>query len=179
MFKKNKELRMLTLMALGLSVVGIVFACVAMNVALDNKRAESVWAVNFTSLSEEKSGTASSVIPSVNSTSLSNFKVNLMRSGDSVTYKFRITNDGAVDARLKVMSDIIPTCTVMDMNSSTEACSKISYELTYTDGKAVSTGDIVSAGTSKEAMLTIKYNGDSLTSLEITDLDFILLFEQV
>lgn len=179
MFKKNKELRLMTLIALGLSVVGVVFACVAMNVALNIKKTESVWNVSFTDLVEETQGTGSSKsVPIITSTSISNFHVNLMRTDDTITYKFKIKNSGAVDAKIKVVSDIIPTCIVNSMNSTTDVCSEVSYKLTYSDGTLVKVGDVVSSGTSKEVKLTIEYFGDSITSLELTDLDFMLLFEQ-
>lgn len=179
MFKKNKEMRLMTLFALALSVVGIVFACLALNVALNAEKTASVWDVNFTNLVVDKEGTASFEAPVLNSTSMSDFKVGLMRNGDSVTYRFRIRNDGAVDARVKVMSDFVPTCVVNDTTLTADPCSEVAYSLTYANGDVVSIGDVVSSGTSKEVLLNIKYFGEAITDLEVYNLDFMLLFEQV
>lgn len=179
MFKKNKEIKMMALVALGLSVVGIMIAGIAMNVSLNAKKTESVWDINFTDLAVENKGTAEAIQPTMNATSMSNFKTTLMRTGDSTSYKFKIKNNGAVNARLKVMSEIKPTCMVADKDSSTEVCSDVSYNLTYNDGSAVSTGDVISAGTSKEVILKVEYLGANLTNVEVSNLDFILLFEQV
>lgn len=179
MFKKNKEIKMMALVALGLSVVGIMVAVIAMNVSLNAKRTESVWDINFTNLAIENKGTAKAIQPTINATSMSDFKTTLMRTGDRTTYRFKIKNNGAVNARLQVISQFNPTCVVVDRDSSTEACSDVSYNLVYNDGTAVSTGDIISAGTSKEVVLTVEYLGKNLTNVEISDLDFILLFEQV
>ena len=78
-----------------------------------------------------------------------------------------------------MLSDIVPTCTVTDINSSTDVCSKVNYLLTYNNGELVKIGDVVSAGTSKEILLSVEYFGDNVTAIEINNLDFMLLFEQV
>lgn len=181
MFKKNKEFRYMVWVSLVLAVVGVLFSCIAMNEVLKVKRIKlvDVWKVDFVDLMEEKIGTASSFRPTLNSTSISDFKVGLMRKGDKVIYKFKVRNSGTVDARIKVLSDIAPTCTVNDINSSTDVCSKVNYLLTYNNGELVKIGDVVSAGTSKEILLSVEYFGDNVTAIEINNLDFMLLFEQV
>lgn len=178
MFKKNKEIKFMVLLALALSVLGIVFALVAMNVALDAKKTESVWAINFTDLKEESTGSASGEGVVINSTTMTGKKVILKRSNDSVTYRFKIKNDGAVDAKLRVMEDIIPTCIVTSGDDSLDACGAVSYSFSYIDGTPVNLGDVVKAGTSKEVMLTVRYNGSKLATVEISNLDVWLLFEQ-
>lgn len=178
MFKKNKEIKLMVLLALLLSVLGIVFALVAMDVALDAKKTESVWAINFTDLKEESTGYASSEGVTINSTSIGGMKVTLKRSNDRVTYRFKIKNEGAVDAKLRVMEDIIPTCIVTSGDTSLDICGEVSYSFSYIDGTKVNLGDVVKAGTSKEVMLTVKYTGSKLTTVEISDLDVLLLFEQ-
>lgn len=179
MLKKNKELRKMTIVALGLSVIGVAFACVAMNVALSMKKTESVWDVNFVDLVVEKNGEATSEQPVINSTSMSDFHMTLKNKDDSVTYRFKLKNAGAVDARLKVISEMKPVCTVVDRNSASNVCNNVSYTLTYNDGKAVSTGDIIKSGFNKELTLKVEYVGNVSTEVEINNLDFILLFEQV
>lgn len=182
MLKRNKDLKTMTIIALALSVVGIAFACVAMNVALNIKKTESVWNVNFADLTIEKEGTVVTEQPIIDSTSMSNLKMTLKNKNDSVTYRFKVKNDGAVDAKLKVISEIKPTCVVTENNIAnttiTDACSKYVYALTYNDGSLVNTGDVLKAGFNKELVLKIQYLGDA-TGIEVKNLDFILLFEQV
>lgn len=179
MLKKNKELKMMTFFALGLSVVGIVFACIAMNVSLTTKAEKSVWNVKFADLNVFTNGTATAAGQAqLNSTSLSNTSIVLMRKNDSVSYKFRIRNSGTIDAEIKFLSKIRPTCVVTEMNSSTDACNSVDYTLTYSDGTAVNVGDIISSGTSKEVVLKVEYLGNAITEMEITDLDLALVAEQ-
>lgn len=181
MFKKNKELKTMAAISLVLSVVGIAFACVAMNVALTHQKTESIWDVSFVDLAVEKEGTATSEQPIVNLTSMSNVKAVLKNKNDSVTYRFKIRNNGAVDAKLNVLSEIKPTCIVTDKNitntTTMDACSKFVYTLTYDNGSTIKPGDILKAGFNKELILVVQYLGDN-TEIEVRDLDFMLLFEQ-
>ncbi len=179
MFKKNKDIKVMALFALGLSVIGVVFACVTMKVALATKTPEMVWDLKFSDLVVEKKGNASSSQPNVNVTSIDNIKVKLMREGDSVIYRFKIKNKGSVDAKLKVMSKMNPTCSVINKILTIDACRNVSYTLTYNDGTTLTNADVIKAGTSKEIIMKIEYLGKEFTEVEITDLDLMLLFEQV
>lgn len=177
MFKKNKELRWLTLGALLLSTFGLVVAYVAMSTALDIKEYNNVWSVNFTDVNVETTGGATATTPDVNVTSMNNFDVKLMNKGDSVTYNFKVKNSGGVDAILKVVSDIEAECLVLEGNEN--SCSNVSYELTYGDGKSVSTGDVITHDTYIEMMFKVTYNGEESVQIVMDDFDIILLYEQV
>lgn len=179
MLKKNKELRTMTIIALILSVVGIAFACVAMNIALDAKQNERALSVRFGDLEIEKKGTVTSEQPIIELTSLSNVKATLKNKDDSVTYRFKVINEGVKDARLKVLSKIKPKCVVLDQNASSDGCEKVEYFLTYNNGIEVKSGDVLKSGFNKELILNVKYSGNVSTLIEVSDLDFIFLFEQV
>lgn len=175
MFKKFKDMKVMVFCALCLSVLGIVCATVAMGVALNMKATEAVWDVRFGDLRVESNGTASSNIPSINVTGMSDFDVKLLRENDSVTYKFRVRNSGAVDAKVGMVSKIKPVC--VD-NGDYGNCGMVNYKLSYNDGTLINPGDVVKAGTSKELYLTVSYNGNNMASLNISDLDFMITFEQ-
>ena len=175
MFKKFKDMKVMVFCALCLSVLGIVCATVAMGVALDMKATEAVWDVRFGDLRVESNGSASSNVPNINVTGMSNFDINLLRENDSVTYKFRIRNNGAVDAKVGMVSKLKPVC--IDINNYGN-CGMVNYRLTYNDGSIINPGDVIKTGTSKEVYLTVNYSGSSMTSLKISDLDFMITFEQ-
>ena len=175
MFKKFKDMKVMVFCALCLSVLGIVCATVAMSVALNMKATEAVWDVRFGDLRVESTGSGSSNIPSINVTGMSDFNINLLRENDSVTYKFRIRNNGAVDAKVGMVSRLKPVC--IDSGNYGN-CGLVNYKLSYVDGSLINPGDVIKAGTSKEVYLVVTYNGKNMTSINVSDLDFMITFEQ-
>lgn len=171
LFKKNKQLRMLSLSALLLSAFGLVAAFVAMGTALSIKEANHFWDVNVLDATANTKGFVAVSGLEVSSTSLNNMDITFEKKG-TATYKFRIRNSGAVDAVLKYINITKDSC-VADHNS----CDEVSYKLTYNDGREVVIGDVINSGTNMEINLVVDYNG-ATEGVIIKGLDLVLLYEQ-
>ncbi|MBR1416606.1 MAG: hypothetical protein IJ572_02175 [Bacilli bacterium] len=72
-----------------------------------------------------------------------------MKSGDSFTYTFDVTNDGTINAELKAE----PIKMMLDQYFK----SHIVYEITYADGSRISKGDMLNVGDVKTFKVTITY----------------------
>ncbi len=178
MFKKINNLKQMSIYSFVMSLIGIFLAVLALAVALTMEEPKNLWNVEFTNVSVQKNGEVSTSTPRIISTSMKDLVVQLRKTNDSVIYKFRVTNNGSVDAKVKVISDIRPTCVVLIDGVTTDTCSHVNYKLSYSNGTSVGVGDVVKAGTSKEMMLEVKYIGEDNTDMKIDNLDFIVLFEQ-
>lgn len=172
MNKKKKQVKWMILGTMFLSVIGLVIAYIAMYTALNINEVNRFWSVNFDSLEEMIEGDASTKASVLNSTSLTVSKIDLFKKNDSVTYKFKVRNTGGVDARLIVVSDMFATC-------NGNGCSDVKYEFMYSNGQNVATGDILKADTNMELVLSIEYVGESETKISLSDLELLLIYEQV
>lgn len=173
MFKKNKELKWLSLGALLLSVFGLIIAYISMSTALDIKEVNQFWKMDIVDVDVETTGNVTFTKFEVSSTSINNFDINFNGTGTAI-YKFKVKNSGDVDAVLRVVNYGKPTCVSVDNNS----CSKVSYKLTYADGRDVFTGDVVNSNTYMEMNLEVNYDGENNTEIMLKDLDFMMLYEQ-
>lgn len=167
MFKKRKELKFLAIGALLISVFGLIISYIAMNTALNIREANHIWKVSFVDLKVETTHGASQSNVGVDSTSLNDINLIFNNSG-KVIYNFKVKNSGAVDAVLKSINYGRSLC---DGNN----CDKVSYKLTYTDGRDVLEGDVINCGTNMAMQLVISYEG---TGVKVEDFDFIMLYEQ-
>ena len=193
----RKVLYGLVALALLLSVVGISigFASLSQNLEIEGT-AEVVpasWDIKFKNLSAAvESGTADELsAPSLSTTStkISGFDVQLAKPGDSVTYKFKIANDGDINAVLSDMQVATPTFTgTGDTASADEAivAAAFEYTLEYDNGasapSAISVNDTLNSTTERDVILTIKYKDDAesvpTAKVEITGLSIILTYTQ-
>lgn len=99
-----------------------------------------------------------------------NFTVSLDKPGDYIDYKFYVVNGGTIDAALDSLTITIPE----------EAEDYITYTLTYYNGVATASGDLLKRGTNKPLKLHIeyKYDIDEFIDLSTTTVTTSLSYKQ-
>lgn len=189
---KNRQTKIITIVALCIAIIGLSIAYAAMDELLKINGTATMktgtWSVKFANLSEATiTGDATVVTkPDLSDTYIGDYKVELTKPGDAVTYTFDVTNTGSIDAILGTFTKAAtPTCTgVSTTNATTDAatvCNNIKYTLTYTDtNEEVKETDTLDSGATKNMTLKISYEGNELPSddVNITGLDITMIYEQ-
>lgn len=103
--EKERKVKVLSLAALVVAVLGLTVAFAALSQTLTINGTASVnaseWDIHFANLSDATiEGAATTTKPVLSGTSISGYAVTLTKPGDSVTYEFDIVNGGSVDATL-------------------------------------------------------------------------------
>lgn len=183
--EKERKIKILSLVALIVAVLGLTVAFAALSQTLTINGTASVdsatWDIHFENLSTGKtSGDASVVTEPIikdsadgkKSTVIGDYNVVLTKPGDGIAYTFDVTNVGTIDASLAILTKSLkPVCT---SNSNVDAdakivCDGLTYTLTYTDtGTAVSQGDNLDKGMTKNLTLKLDYNSNELPSDDVT-----------
>ena len=171
--KDNKKvLYGLVALALVLSVVGISIGFAAMSTDLTiNGSAEVVpssWDIKFKDLSSPTiTGDAEvTTTPTITSdTHIGNYAVKLTKPGDSVTYTFKVANDGTIDAKLTDFIKATPTFTGTGATASADATivqNNFVYTVTYSDDTAITKNtDELDAESYKTVKLVVGYKADA------------------
>ena len=171
--KDNKKvLYGLVALALVLSVVGISIGFAAMSTDLTiNGSAEVVpasWDIKFKDLSSPTIiGDAEvTTAPTITSdTHIGNYAVKLTKPGDSVTYTFKVANDGTIDAKLTDFIKATPTFTGTGATASADATivqNSFEYTVTYSDDTAITKNtDELDAESYKTVKLVVGYKADA------------------
>ena len=171
--KDNKKvLYGLVALALVLSVVGISIGFAAMSTDLTiNGSAEVVpasWDIKFKDLSSPTiAGDAEvTTAPTITSdTHIGNYAVKLTKPGDSVTYTFKVANDGTIDAKLTDFIKATPTFTGTGATASADATivqNNFLYTVTYSDDTAITKDtDELDAESYKTVKLVVGYKADA------------------
>src|SRR5574344_1708583 len=160
--ERDRGFRIIAIIAICLSVVGLGIGYSALNATLNiNTKTTlkgSSWSINVGNISEPSIvGSAAEVNAPTNVSSTITFDVSLKKPGDSITYIFDVVNDGTLDAKLSST----PTFTGV-----TEAAEKaITYKLTYADGTEIAANDTLVAGSSnaKKMKMVVTYDSDATT----------------
>ena len=171
--KNNKKvLYGLVALALVLSVVGISIGFAAMSTDLTiNGSAEVVpssWDIKFKDLSSPTITGAAEVTtaPTITSdTHIGNYAVKLTKPGDSVTYTFKVANEGTIDAKLTDFIKATPTFTGTGATASADATivqNNFVYTVTYSDDTAITKNtDELDAESYKTVKLVVGYKADA------------------
>ena len=171
--KENKKvLYGLVALALVLSVVGISIGFAAMSTDLTiNGSAEVVpssWDIKFKDLSSPTiTGNAEvTTAPTITSdTHIGNYAVKLTKPGDSVTYTFKVANDGTIDAKLTDFIKATPTFTGTGATAAADATiveNNFVYTITYSDDTAITKNtDELDAESYKTVKLVVGYKADA------------------
>ena len=171
--KDNKKvLYGLVALALVLSVVGISIGFAAMSTDLTiNGSAEVVpssWDIKFKDLSSPTITGAAEVTtaPTITSdTHIGNYAVKLTKPGDSVTYTFKVANEGTIDAKLTDFIKATPTFTGTGATASADATivqNNFVYTVTYSDDTAITKNtDELDAESYKTVKLVVGYKADA------------------
>ena len=189
----KKVLYGLVVLALVLSVVGISIGFAAMSTDLTiNGSAEVVpasWDIKFKDLSSPTiTGDAEvTTAPTITSdTHIGNYAVKLTKPGDSVTYTFKVANDGTIDALLTNFIKATPTFTGTGATAAADATivqNNFVYTITYSDDTAITKNtDELDAGDYKTVKLVVGYKDDATTlptnAVTISGLDVTFTYGQ-
>ena len=190
--EKTRKIKIISLCALLVAVLGLTVAFAALSQTLTIKGSAAVdaasWDIHFEKTSgkeTEAKGAATFTEPTLSGTKIENFSATLTKPGDSVTYYFDIVNKGTVDAVVSsfnfpnAFSDCFANinkysyCKNFDFNGdgNVNALDKLvyaslfSYRLAYADtDESVTRSDTINAGETKHMKLVIEYK-DTATEL--------------
>lgn len=164
---KDRNFRIVAIVALCLAVAGLSIGYAALNQTLDIKNKTTIkgtkWLVKF----QENTLSTPNITGSaavVNDATLSNTEVtvdvSLTKPGDAIYYTFDVKNVGNIKAKLG--SD--PT-----LPDLTDATAKhVTYSLTYADGSEIKANDVLDVGASKTIKLLVEYDSDA-TEVQTSD----------
>lgn len=178
----------IALIALFVAVIGLSIGFAALNTTLTIDGSAEVqtanWLVKFQNLNTNPTVVGKPVVTNpdggvtalLNDTTFGNFDIAFKQPGDSVTYEFEIANAGSIDAELENFAKETLSCTP----ENATVCGEITYEfvyaedyeysdtVTYSQGTAVTQGNLLAAGTSAKVKLTVGFDVDK--SLEDSEL---------
>ena len=146
------------------------------------------WKIKFKDLSSATiNGTATVVTaPQIESdTHIGDYDVTLSMPGDSITYTFKVANDGTIDAELSDYTFATPTVTGTGDTAAADAAvvsNNLVYTLTYADGTAVQKNDELLKKTEKTLKLTVAYDANATelpaSQVNISDMDITFTYSQ-
>ena len=201
--EKQRTIRMLALVTVFVAVLGLTVAFAAMSKNLNiNGVAEvdnSKWDVHFATsedgsinmddwkndfLGETGNGKLTK-LPTIASTTVSDFEVTLTKPGDEVDLGFVIVNSGTMNARLEDIRINEPVCTSDTNPADAEiVCSNLKYEVTdymfdfYDENKI---GTVIGKnGEYDYVYITLGYEGNQLPTddVKISNLGVTLVYTQ-
>ena len=184
--EKNREIKIIAVVALLVAVVGLSVAYAALSTTLEISGTATInsasWDVKFIGGTHSKVGGASFVEPTVSSTSITGYSAKLTMPGDSVTYNFKIANQGSINATLGTVNIGSISCSGTDSAEANATCGNLTYSVTYADGTAIKTGDALNAGASRDAKITITFNSSATTvprnAVTVNGMDVTLIYNQ-
>ncbi len=163
--EKQRRIKMLSLSAVIVAVLGLTVAFAALSTTLNIKGSAYLdaakWGIKFQNLSEpsivgEASDAKTAKIEK--DVSINDIKVTLSKPGDSVTYTVDLVNDGDINAKIE---------NIEKTNLTEEQQKYITFTVKYKEDDAeLKIGDILSKGEVKPLVIKIEYRKD----LESSDL---------
>ncbi len=185
--KNQREMRIITVVALCVAVICLSVAYAAMGQTLkitgSAEMRMSDWNIHIANMNASTTGVATYTMPNVSNTQLSGFDVVLTKPGDSVTFTFDIVNDGDINATLGTLNKGTPKCSSLTNKSDEEiVCDNITYSLKYADGSPIEVGDSLLKDNHMSAKLTLSYNEGATevpkSTVNISDLDLTFIYDQ-
>ena len=158
--EKQRRIKMLSLSAVIVAVLGLTVAFAALSATLNiNGTAyldAAKWGIRFKNLSSPtKIGSATTTgtakIEESKSAEITGMNVSLSTPGDKVTYTVDLVNEGTINAKI----DKIEKTTLTE-----EQQKYLTFKVTYKDGTEVSEGDILSKEERKNLIITIEFIKD-------------------
>jgi len=188
--ERNRKIKILSLVALIVAVLGlgVAFAALSSQLTINGsaKAQAGSWNIHFAKtldMPTQTTGNASFTEPTLSDTSILGFKATVTKPGDSVTYYFDIVNSGTVDALVDsyVFRSGYQDCTGSYVSENANCKqydfssdgfigsvdnniwkTSIKYGLYYTDNnKEIKSDDTISAGETKHAKLVVEYLSSS------------------
>ena len=173
----KKEVKIISGIVVALSIViiiGFVYAGFTgqLNISGNAVNRQSNWDIHFENLSNITTTGTAKVLSQprlASSTSIEDYSVSTTSPGDTISFTFKVVNEGNYNASISSVSVGTPECSGTDSTSNSNVCSKLTYTLTYDNGATVQTGDILGAKESVIMKVTLTYaefNDDSLLATE-------------
>lgn len=168
--KRDREFKVVAVIALLIAVVGLSVAYAALSTTLKITGSATVnsatWQVKFVEGGTwENFGDASATGPTYGVTTLSNIVVTLVKPGDKAVYEFKVANTGTLPAKLSSSTIGTLSCTGgTNQDEANATCANLSYTLVYKDtGVAPSEGDTLAKGSSRDLLLTVEFKDTAST----------------
>ena len=188
----RKALYGLVALALVLSVVGISIGFASMSQDLTISGTTEVvpatWNIKFKEVSQPTLNGGATVVtaPTIQGdTHLGNYKVRLTKPGDSVTYTFKVANEGSIDAKLTSLVKATPTFTGTGDTAAADATivqNNLVYTLTYSDDSAIQVNDAIAAAGERTLKLVVAYNPEAqdlpTAAVTVSGMDITLTYGQ-
>lgn len=171
---------LLGVLAVGLVGISVAYASLSSNLKISGtaKVATATWNIKFDNMSAGVA-TGYAALPSsgkfgiqTGSTTVSGDLGTLKAPGDTITYKFKVKNNGSINAKVNSVSTPTLTCVSSSTGSATTAstnfCKGLAYTVQYSDGSAISAGQALAAnGGSKDITVKLVNNNNSLATEDI------------
>jgi hypothetical protein len=138
----------------------------------------NVWNPHIDHLTVSSVGDANYTKPDVWGTVLINHTVSLQKSGDSVTYQFKLVNNSGYSAILGGIVKSIPRCKGKNASDEELVCGHLTYSLLDDDGVELREGIILAPKSSKRVKLIVGLsleasNPTSAVVVDSLDVDFL------
>ena len=185
--KEERKLLIIASVALLVSVITLTVAYAVLSTTLTIKGSAKInsatWNININAGKDFVTyGNAKFGYPTIESTTITDMKVDLYAPGDGVKFPFTVRNDGTLDAKLKEISKSALNCTGTNMAEAQKICENITYTIKYEDGDEILEGDVLISGGVQFFVLEIMYNKNAnftaSSIVNIEGIDLILLYEQ-
>lgn len=171
---------LLGVLAVGLVGISVAYASLSSNLNISGtaKVATATWDIKFDNMSAG-AATGYATLPSsgkfgiqTGSTTVSGDLGTLKAPGDTITYTFKVKNNGSINAKVNSVSTPTLTCVSSSTGSATTAstnfCKGLAYTVQYSDGSAIAEGQTLAAnGGSKDITVKLVNNNNSLVSEDI------------
>lgn len=204
--EKNKSMKIVAIVALVLSVIGLTVAFAAMSTTLTINGTATMdpesWDIHFANLSEANVTLGGEVVtpPTLTATHIGDYDVKLTKPGSSVSYTFDVVNDGSLNAYLDSFTKGTPVFEGVSLDKATADASIVEnnfvYTLAYTNdttieqtgtiktaGTEVAQNDQLLAGQTVNLTLTVAYKSTATEipsdDVNITGLDASLIYAQL
>ncbi len=169
--RKNFNVLMIAVATLSLVIiVSLVYAGFTgqLNITGTAVQRTSNWDIHFENLSNITTTGSAKVLsqPALDgTTTIEDYSVSTTSPGDTISFTFKVVNDGNYNASISSVSVGTPECTGTDTTSNTNVCGKLTYTLTYENGATVQTGDMLYAKDYAVMKVTLTYADFSDASL--------------
>lgn len=196
--KNQKKVILVVLLIAAIMALSIAFALLSQTLRINGsaKIVPGTWEIKFKDLQdvELNGGAIEDSKPTLqsNDTVIGDYAVTLMVSEDSATYKFKVVNNGSINAKLAKI--IVGEGTGTEVNKvaldgivlegadadKTIVQAGLSYTLKYSDGTDVTKDDTLDAGAEKDMVLKLSFTSSTMPGAEvkIKGLGIQLVYEQ-
>ena len=160
--EKNFKNTMIAVLLVCILIMAVGYAALQQRLNISGtSNITSVWDVQITNIVSHPSGGASDAVAPSFTPITATFSSNLVNPNDSITYDVTIENKGTLDAELKLITN----------NSENNPAISFIYS-------GIKEGNILKAGTSTHAYVTVKYN-DVTTQPDDVNSNFTIILDYI